>query len=201
MCKILIAGVTKPNKAHSLPWKRQIYKEIHETSDVVSTHGNFGKEWGKFSLSTYCIQALVYLLSYLFIYLFLSFVFLGLYLRHMELPRLGVESELQPPAYITATATWNLSHVCNLHHSSWQRQILNTLSEARDWTLIVMNTSQVCYHCARTGTLENLFKRIICRSSHRGSAETNLTSIHERTGSMPGLSQWVKDLALPWAVV
>ena len=44
-----------------------------------------------------------------------------------EVPRLGVELEQQPPAYATATATWDLSLVCDLHHSSGQRQILNPL--------------------------------------------------------------------------
>ena len=34
-------------------------------------------------------------------------------------------------------------------------------------------------------------------SSHRGSVVTNLTSIHEDVGSLPGLTQWVKDLLLP----
>ena len=38
-------------------------------------------------------------------------------------------------------------------------------------------------------------------SSHCSSAVTNLTSIHEDWGSIPGLTQWVKDLALPRAVV
>ena len=50
----------------------------------------------------------------------------------MVVPRLGVELELQLPAYATATATPDLSCVCNLHHSLWQCWILNPLSKARD---------------------------------------------------------------------
>ena len=61
----------------------------------------------------------------------------------MEVPRLEVESELQLLAYTTATATQDPSHVCGLHHSSWQCRILNPLSEARDGTHILMDTNQV----------------------------------------------------------
>ena len=61
----------------------------------------------------------------------------------MEVPRLGVESELQLPATAVATATPNLSHVCDLHHSSWQHWILNLLSEARaSWLLVGFVTTE-----------------------------------------------------------
>ena len=65
-------------------------------------------------------------------FFFFFLVFLGPHPRHMEVPRLGVESELYPLAYTTATATLDLSLFCNLHYSSWQHWILNPLSKARD---------------------------------------------------------------------
>ena len=55
-------------------------------------------------------------------------------MQHMEVPRFGVESEWQ------LLATQDLSCICNLYHSSWLRWILNSLSEARDGTHILMDT-------------------------------------------------------------
>ena len=66
----------------------------------------------------------------------------------MEVPRLGVKSELQLLAYTTATSTWDQSHICNLHHSSRQQWILKPLSKARNQTNIFMDTSRVHYHWA-----------------------------------------------------
>ena len=50
----------------------------------------------------------------------------------MEIPRIGVKAELQLQAYATATAAQDLSHICDLHHSLWQYQILNPLNEDMD---------------------------------------------------------------------
>ena len=82
------------------------------------------------------------------LFLFFSF-FLFLVLLFRAAPatygssQVGVKLELQLLIYPTVTALWDLSHVCDLHHSSRQHQILNSLSEARDWTCILMYTNQV----------------------------------------------------------
>ena len=89
-----------------------------------------------FFFSTFLQQVLAFyiLFIFLFIYLFiyLIFCFLGPYPQHMEVARLGLQSEL--PAYTTVIAMPDPSCVTDLHCSSWQRQILNPLIEARDGT-------------------------------------------------------------------
>ena len=80
------------------------------------------------------------------------FCFLGPPPRHMEVSRLGVELELQLPAYTTATAMADPSRVCDLHRSSRQHWILNPLSKARDRTCNLMDTSQIRFRCATMGT-------------------------------------------------
>ena len=88
---------------------------------------------------------------------FLSCVSLGPHLWHMEGSKLGVESELQLPAYATATTTPDPSRICGLHHSSWQCQILNPLREATDGTRNFMVPSQICFRCTHNGNSINLF--------------------------------------------
>ena len=56
----------------------------------------------------------------------------------MEVPKPGAVSDPQLPVYTTATAMPDPSHICDLHLSSQQHQILNLLSEARDRTGILM---------------------------------------------------------------
>ena len=70
----------------------------------------------------------------------------------MEVPRLGVESELQLLAYTTATAMQDPSHICDLHHSLWQCQILNALSKARNGTRNLMVPSRIHFPGAMVGT-------------------------------------------------
>ena len=71
------------------------------------------------------------------------FSFLGLHPWHLEVSWLGVKRGLLLLAYATATSTPDPSHVCDLHQSLKQGQILNLLSEARDRTHILTDTSWV----------------------------------------------------------
>ena len=104
-----------------------------------------------FSVLVLCIYLFIYLLNFFLVFLVF---FLGPPPWHMEFPRLGMESELWLPAYPTAAAMQVPSRICNLYHSSRQCQILNPLSEARDWTGLLRDRHYVRFltHWATTGT-------------------------------------------------
>jgi len=107
-------------------------------------------------------------MSLSFCFVFGLFVILGLHPQHMEVPRLGVKSQLYPLAYATATAMRDPSRICNLHHSSWQCRILNLLSEVRNQTCNLMVPSQIHFHCTATGTLTCLYLLIIRKPTDFG---------------------------------
>ena len=87
---------------------------------------------------------------FFFFLVFCSFIFRASP-WHMEVPRPGVQSELLLPATATATAVPDPSRVFDLHHSSWQCQILNPLSGARDQTCNLIVASRISFCCAMAG--------------------------------------------------
>ena len=72
-------------------------------------------------------------------------------MQHMEVPRLEVKLKLQLSAYPTATATQDLSCIFDLRHNLQQCRIPNPLPEARNQTHILLDMSQILFHCATTG--------------------------------------------------
>jgi len=114
----------------------------------------FPRFYACFYLFVFCFRFGVFLVCVCVFFFLFCFVFFFLPFRAApathEGPRLGVKSELWLPAYTTVTATRDPSHVCNLHHSSWQCRILNPLDEARARTHILMDTSSICYPWATT---------------------------------------------------
>ena len=118
-----------------------IWECIHFLGGGGNMHHWFHKQIG---------QGFVFCLVFLFVCLFVCF--LGPHPGHVEVPRLGVESELQLPAYATATPMPDPSCICSLHHSSWQPWILNPPSRAWGQTLVLVDSDQVCYCWATVGT-------------------------------------------------
>ena len=84
-----------------------------------------------------------------FFFFFFFFYFLGLHPRHMEFPRLGVES--RATAAVLYHSHNNLGSELRLRPTQLtQCQIPDPLSEARDRTQILMDTGWI--HCTATGS-------------------------------------------------
>ena len=90
----------------------------------------------------------------------------------MEVPRPGVESELQPPAYTTATAMPDLSHVCDLDpEPASQRMLVGFVTTEPQWELQGLVVLKI-----KPGV------------PVMAQQLANLTSIHEDVGLIPGLA-------------
>ena len=105
-------------------------------------------QWERWILNLLCYKGTP---EDIFVCLFIYSFFLGSHLWHVEIPRLEVEPELRLPAYTTATAALDPSHICNLHQSSQRGQILNWvrpgIESKSSWILVGFIT-----HWATTGT-------------------------------------------------
>ena len=90
-----------------------------------------------------------------FILFFVFLPFPGSLPRHMEVPRLGVELELQLLTYTTATATQDPSRVCTLTAAHGNARSLTHWARPRPCNLMVPSWIN---HCATTGTPALLLK-------------------------------------------
>ena len=90
--------------------------------------------------------------------------------------------------YTTATETQDPSHICNLHHSSWQRWILNSLSKARDQSHVLMGSSRVHYCWAMTGTPILPFQYMVLGKLDMQKNESGPLSYIRHN------SKWIKDM-------
>ena len=142
---LLYSEVTQPLCAYVY-----IYMYTHSFFSYYLPSCSNPRDWLQFLCAVQ--QDLITHPFFFLIFFFVFLPFLGLLPWHMEVPRLGVQSELQPPAYATGTATRDPSCICNLHHSSRQCWILNPLSKARDRTHNLVVPSRIHFHCATTGT-------------------------------------------------
>ena len=110
---------------------------------------------------TLCIWSKIYHLGFFVVVVPLFVCFSGPDLGHMEVPRLGVELELQPPSCTTATATQDPSCLCDLHHSLWQCQILTRwvrpeIEPMSSWILVRFTTCWATTGTPRKATLNRV---------------------------------------------
>ena len=113
------------------------------------------KEWGVILLRGYLNKLLGFFFSF---FLFLVFRAAP---SHIEVPRLGVELELQLLAYTIVIATPDLNFVLDLHLSSQQPWVLNQLNEARDQIHILTDPSWALNLLSPNGDSGNSFNHEI----------------------------------------
>ena len=105
---------------------------------------------------------LIYLWTWilLFFIIFFIFYFFCLFAISWATPVAHGGSQARGQIVTIATATWDLSRVCGVHHSSQQHRILTHwarpgIEPETSWFLVGFVN-----HCSTTGTLEKDFKKM-----------------------------------------
>ena len=97
-------------------------------------------------------------------------------------------------------------HICDLHHSSWQCQILYPLSEVRDRTCNLMVASQIHFCCTTTGTPTSphfytcpsaLVEQCPSPVTHVHSELERVTHLEIRFGQVKMKSYWITMASNP----
>ena len=101
---------------------------------------------------------------FFFFFFFCLFCLFRPHARPMEVSRLGVESELQLSAY--ATATPDMSHVCDLHHSSSNTRSLtyrvrSGIEPVSSWILVRFSSSEAQWEWTARVVLRVVVLRVL----------------------------------------
>ena len=118
-------------------------------------------------------------------FLSVFFFFLRSHPQHMEVPRLGVELELQLPAYATVTAMWDLSHVSNAR--SLTHCARAGIEPASSCIIVRFISTEPWWELPQSNFKASLSNLDATRDSHTTSHTTSLTkwSKSEREKQIP----------------
>ena len=116
-----------------------------------------------------------------FLSLFFFFFFLGPHLWRMEVPRLGVESELWLLAYTTATATYTTAHDNAGSLTHWARPEINPVSS---WMLVRFVSAEPQWELHVASFFNTVNNHYVCNSLSNGSEKKSWKSKHGKLLTM-----------------
>ena len=114
----------------------------------------------------------------------------------MEVPRLGVESELQLPAYTQPQEHGIRAASATYTTADDNAGSLNPLSKARDRTYILVDTSQICFHCTTMGTPFFFFTLPLKFNPNEIKVLLYLKYTSRKVGATPALALKISPLCL-----